>query len=101
MTQQDITLHLSVTALVEALHQILMRPSNLLGGNPLCQIVAKAVTDAAPRIASVVNGITTEFVASDEFARRIRQVYRDALLGEASRMGVNAARAAVNAKEPQ
>lgn len=85
-------------ALAASVQKILVAPSNHMLGNPLATIVADAITAAAPALRTRIDNVTREFVASDEFAKRIRQVYRDALLGEASRMGRNAARAAVNAK---
>lgn len=80
----NITLTIRGEDLAAAVTKILSREPSALGGNPLAKLVVDALT---------------EFVASDEFARSIRAIYRDALRGEASRMGVNAARAAVNAKE--
>lgn len=95
----DITIRLPVETIVSSVQAILSLAPNSLGGNPLCAIIANAIKESAPQITKTVQRVTSEFVASEEFAKRIRQVYRDALIGEASRMGVNAARAAMNAKE--
>lgn len=94
-----IVIKLSVDDLTASINKILCRDSSILSGNPLAHIVVDAIKEASPRIAQVVRNITAEFVASDEFAKKIRAIYREAICGEASRMGVNAARAAVNAKD--
>lgn len=95
----DITIRISHDDLAEAVARILSRSGSSLHGNPLPGLLAQAIEAEADSIRTRVRNVTQEFVASDEFAKRIRAVYRDALLGEAARMGRNAARAAVNAQE--
>lgn len=96
-----IELQLNAEDLAASVQHILAHSRNTLIRNPLPAIVAECVTNNADLIRSTVDKVTREFLGSAEFAQRIRQVYRDAMLGEAARMGRNAARAAVNAKEVQ
>lgn len=95
----DLTITLAHDELAKAVATLLTRSGGTLSANPLAGLIAKAIEAEAESIATRVRNITQEFVASNEFAQRIRAVYRDALLGEAARMGRNAARAAVNAPE--
>lgn len=96
-----IDLQLNVDDIAAAVRDILSKSSNALSRNPLPSIIAECITNQGDLIRATVDKVTREFIGSDEFARRVRQVYRDAMLGEATRMGVNAARAAVNARETQ
>jgi hypothetical protein len=94
----DITIRISSEDLADAVCKVLTR-TGTFAANPLPNLIAKAIDEQAVSILTRVQNITQEFVSSNEFAQRIRAVYRDALLGEAARMGRNAARAAVNAPE--
>ena len=95
----DLTITLAHDELADAVCKVLTRSNGPLSGNPLPALIAKAIDEQADSIRTRVQNITQEFVASNEFAQRIRAVYRDALLGEAARLGRNAAKAAVNAPE--
>lgn len=95
----EITFRLQGDVLSAAVTQVLARIDSSLHPNPLVRLIAAAIQAEADSIGTRVRNITQEFVASDEFAKRIKAVYRDALLGEAARMGRNAARAMVNAQE--
>lgn len=95
----NITIALNTQDLGDAVAKIITRDSRHLGGSPLPQLVADAITKQSAAISATVDRIVAEFTGSDEFARQIRAIYRDALCGEAARMGRNAAKAAINAKE--
>ena len=95
----DITIRIAHDDLAEAITKVLGRAGSSLHSNPLPGLIAQAIEAEADSIRTLVRNITQELVASDQFAKRIRGVYCDALLGEAARMGRNAARAAVNAQE--
>jgi len=92
----QITIVLNVEELTACVQKLLSQTS--LHANPLAKILATAVQDAAPRISERVMKTLDDWLTSQEFERRMREVYRDAFLGEASRLGRNAARAVVMEK---
>ncbi len=94
----DITVKIEVEAVAQCVQRILSLGPSSLGGNPLAKIVAESIADAAPAIRTKVQSILAAFVASPEMERNLRAIYRDAMYGEAARMGRNAARAMVTAK---
>ena len=95
----DIMIRIAHDDLADAISKVLTRSGGALSGSPLPALIATAIQQQAEIIRTRVLNITQEFIASDEFAKHIHTVYRDALIGEAARMGRNAARAAVNAPE--
>lgn len=97
----DITIKIDSETLAECVRKVLSAAPNILGGNPLAKVIAKALEDSAPTIHAKVQSVLREFVASPELERNMRAIYRDALHGEAARMGRNAARAMVNAQPEQ
>ena len=94
-----IAIELDVDALSAAIAKQLVVEPGHFAKNPLTKIVADAIIAKAELLAKTINDIAAGFIASEEFARRIRGIYRDALCGEAARMGRNAARVAINAKD--
>lgn len=98
-TNNKIELQININDLAHAVENVLKMSPNALFRNPLPNIIAECVTNAGDMIRSTVDKLTKEYIESDEFAQRIKQVYREALMNEAARLGRNAARAAVNAKD--
>lgn len=94
---ESIHIEIDLSNLGETIKRIL-QGGDAFTKNPLATIAAKAIEQSKPAIEAVVKRIAAEFVASDDLANTVRSIYRDALHGEAARMGRNAARAIVNAK---
>ena len=91
-----IKIELDIDTLTASICRILSASSAALHGNPLAKCVSDGLTAAGPAIRARVDRIIAEFTDSDEFARRVRQVYRDAVIGEAARIGKGAARAIIH-----
>lgn len=93
---EPIKIELDIDTLTAGICRMLSANASTLHGNPLTKCVADGLIAAGPTIRARVDKIIAEFTDSDEFARRVRQVYRDAVLGEAARIGKGAARAIVH-----
>ena len=93
---EPIKIEIDFDTLTTGICRMLSAKINALHGNPLAKSVEEGLIAAGPTIRARVDKIIAEFTDSDEFARRVRQVYRDAVLGEAARIGKGAARAIVH-----
>ncbi len=94
----EITININTDELAESVSKVLLGRPGLLGQNPLVRIVATSIEKAEPAIRDRVQTLLSEFVSSPEFRDNMLAIYRDAMYGEASRLGRNAARAMVTAK---
>lgn len=94
-----IEIQLDTADLSESIKKIFNSSSNSLTRNPLAAILAECITNAGDSIRQTIDRVTREFIESEEFSNRIKQIYKDAFNSEAARLGRNAARAVVNSKE--
>jgi hypothetical protein len=83
--------------LADAIQKVLSR-TNSIGVNPLSALMVESINEAAPRIKAKLTQILNDFISSESFEKKLREVYKDAFIGEAARMGRNAAKAIINEK---
>lgn len=93
-----IKIEIDPVALAAAVQRVLEARPGAFTPNPMAVAIVKAIAEAEPAIAAKVRGILAAFVVSPDLEQRMLAIFRDALHGEAARMGRNAARALVNEK---